>query len=512
MDSNNSKFSVIKNTLMICALSLASQYAMAGDYKDKTESSSTKAQNNQQLVNPPMDCNEDDFKTVTAMFPHSTTKEPDNLGFQSSTICEFNVWSWQMFLWLTQEDSNGDARFLNFETPYDVLNIESREVLKPNTGHNPFDETVQAGPDGILVDQNGNVVYYSQYLNPTYTQFIKDNNLTDPKAVQAFNANTSFPVNTLELKASWRIVEEGENVDNFFTIEHEIYGLKQKGSQFVIDVNNIRKEKLALVGFHIGGVVKGHPEMIWATFEHVKNSPYVTANFTPKTVVADAESGDYTFFDTNPPKSKPQLTNTYASCNKNYVNSPYMTLNKNTQKMQPVTQVCLQYQYGNVADYNLSKTDSVNKAIQASINTSTNILGYLNQYAQVQLNQEKDVWANYRQIGSIWFKATNALIPNQTFADDFINEKILAKLKQNNSKTKKKVGDQFLIGSLALSNSTIETYTQFASAENNCFRCHNTEQRLLGAELAPLKPMNINISHAFVNMYTWAQEIAAKKN
>ena len=492
------KFDAIKKILLLCCLLFTGFNAMAG-YGGKT----TAATN----------CNDYDKSNVNKFFPHSQTPEPDNENFKSDTICEFNVWSWQMFLWLTQEVGEGKTkqpRFLTFKSPYDVLNIESREVLKPSTGHDPFDEVVQAGPDGILVDQNNNVVYYSQYLNNDYIKFINTNNLTDPKAVQAFDAKATFPISALELKASWRIVEKGENTNDVFTMQHEVYGLKSKGNKIVIDANNIRTETLALVGFHIGGVVKDHPEMIWATFEHNKNAPIVPASFTPNTVIAD--KGDYTFFNTNPSKSTPQLTNTYASCNKNYINSPYMKLDKKAQKMQPVTQVCLQYKHGNMANYNLSTDDDINKAIQKQIVDTSEVLTYLNTLVAKNLNAEKDVWANYRQIGSIWFKPKNALVPGQNYADDFINQATLNKLKQDSSSTKVKVGSQLLIGSMALSNSTIETYTQFASTENNCFRCHNTSEKFIqssdGTQLTPLKPMNINISHAFMNIYTWAQEMA----
>lgn len=429
---------------------------------------------------------------IKTWFPHKDTPEPDSENFASGSICSFNAWSWQMFLWLTQK-VKGQPRFLSFETPYTVLNIESREVLKPSSGHSPFDETVQAGPDGILVDQNNNVVYYSQYLNSTFVDFLNDNNLTDPQAVQNFDPNTPFPVGSLELKASWRIVEPGEDTRDVFTTIHEIYGLKKQGAKFVIDTSNIRKERLALVGFHIGGVVKDHPEMIWSTFEHINNSPVVPADFTSDTVIAS--SGDFTFFNPNPGKSTPQLTNTYAGCNKNYIASPYMTLDKKTQKMSPITQVCLQYKYGNTANYDLSPTKSINESIRKNIAINDAGLKELNAIVKSNLSEEKDVWANYREIGSIWFRAKNALKPDMSLATDF-DEK----------------GNQLLIGSMMLSNSTIETYTQFASTENNCFRCHNTEQRLLqsssGKPLKPLKPMNLNISHAFVNIYTWSQEMA----
>ena len=42
------------------------------------------------------------------------------------------------------------------------------------------------------------------------------------------------------------------------------------------------QSKLAMVGMHVvGRAVKGHPEMIWATFEHVDNfAPNDTFSYT----------------------------------------------------------------------------------------------------------------------------------------------------------------------------------------------------------------------------------------
>ena len=445
-----------------------------------------------QSISAASDPCKEELPEIKTWFPHQDTPEPDSKNFSPNSICSFNAWSWQMFLWLTQ-DHRGKPRFLSFETPYDVLGIESREVLKPSAGHSPFDETVQAGPDGILVDKNGNVVYYSQYLNDDWVEFIESNNLTSPSAVQAFNPDTPFPAGALELKAAWKIVEAGEDVSDVFTMDYAVYGLKKQGAKFVIDTDNIRDVTLALVGFHIGGVVKNHPEMIWATFEHVKNAPIVPTTFNADTVIAS--SGDFTFFNPTPEKSTPQMTNTYASCNKNYVTSPYMKLNQATQKMSPVGQVCLQYEFGNAAVYNLSPTPSVNAIIQGTVDENDAGIKELNAIVRANLKKEGDVWANYREIGAIWFKTNKGLNPNMSLATDF-NDK----------------GNQLLIGSLMLSNPTIETFTQFTSTENNCFRCHNTEQRLLtsssGRLLDPLKPMNLNISHAFVNIYTWSQEMA----
>jgi hypothetical protein len=88
-------------------------------------------------------------------------------------------------------------------------------------------------------------------------------------------------------------------------------------------------------------------------------------------------------------------------------------------------------------------------------------------------------------VGAIWFRPSNALRPGDALDTDSL-----------------------FIGSLRLSNSTIETFTQDQSTMYSCFRCHNTRQRITSpASGAPgpggqsLPPKNINISHILVNGY-----------
>jgi hypothetical protein len=412
---------------------------------------------------------------VDGWFPHNQTPEPDSANFSSTTICNFHEWSWQMFLWLTQEVA-GEPRFLGFDSPNELLGSGNSEILMPRKGKSSqaqtFDEYLQAGTDGILVDQNGNAVYYSQYINDVFANFIKDNNLTDPATVRKFNPMTSFPVGTIELKASWKIVEPGEDTSGFFTMNSSVYGLANKGGKIVVDTGNIRNVELALVGFHIGGIVKGHPEMIWATFEQINNSPIVPVNFTPETVISTTDS---TFY---------KAGTTFSGCNVNYASSPYLKLDEATQKLTPVVQVCLQYEFGNSA-----KNDPI---LQPSVETNDSDVAQMNAAVMPRLKVANDVWANYREVGAIWFRAIDGLQPNMSLATDFDSS-----------------GKQLLIGSLKLSNSTIETFTQRQSTMNNCFRCHNTLQRFPPASnLVALPPLNLNISHAFMNIYFGSQQLA----
>ncbi len=408
-------------------------------------------------------------------FPHSKTPRPDDQAFKSSSNCEFHQWSWQMFLWLTQ-DFKGKPRFLSFQSPQSLLGMSSRSVqshLSRSGKPAALDEYLQAGTDGILVDHKGRAIYYSQYVNTVFADFIKKNNLTNPASVQKFNPDQSFDISTLELKASWKIVAKGEDVSDFFTMNTRVKKLVNQGGKIVVDEKSSEKVKVALVGFHIGGVVKGHPEMIWATFEQKSNAPNVPANPTPATVVSDK---DWLFYTAN---------TRYADCNVNPADSPALTLNEKTQVISPVTQVCRQFEFGNDPDNPVQKKDDMK--------TNDDNIASLNKDVHQYL-QSGDVWKNYYEVGAIWFLNQNQLKPGLSLATDGIGT------------------DQELTGSLKLSNATIETFTQTQSTMNNCFRCHNTEQRFPPiSTLDPLPALNINISHAFVNIYFWSQQRKSTK-
>src|SRR5690606_27258138 len=64
----------------------------------------------------------------------------------------------------------------------------------------------QAGPgQQILVDQAGNVVYYTGLLNEDFWNFVTANKLYELSALTGVSPTQDFPVNTVELKLAWRV-------------------------------------------------------------------------------------------------------------------------------------------------------------------------------------------------------------------------------------------------------------------------------------------------------------------
>ena len=145
------------------------------------------------LLSPAVSVAQSQCTAPSSWFPHSATPKPnDNADF--STNCDFHQWSWQMFLWLTQTTGpDGMLRFETFATPADLFattdktlatfaNLPERKVLRlsprstKSSGPTSLGEINQAESNGILVQPDGRAVYYSQYLNDVFYNFIRSRN------------------------------------------------------------------------------------------------------------------------------------------------------------------------------------------------------------------------------------------------------------------------------------------------------------------------------------------------
>lgn len=419
-------------------------------------------------------------------FPHDKTPKPSDSG-AFTTNCEFQQWSWQSFLWLTQTMPNGMLRFESFATPADLAvdnatlpafsarNAAPTLRLMPRTKKSDdpttLDEINQAGSQGLLIDQNGRAVYYSMYINDVFYEFVRKNGLYDPATFASAPDTMDFPVGAMELKASWKVVGAGENTDGFYTRKATVNKLTTKNGKVVVDPTQTEDVTVALVGLHIAGVVEGHPEFIWATFEQKQNAPTMSADMLNQMLHLNSDSSirafnkmpvsdkDWTFYKANTPVGQA-----------NFDNAGLVKLTDPTaQTLTPITNVYIQYAQGGGTDEN-----------QRNINT-------MNESVLEQLNDP--IWSNYYLGGAIWLKEPNALVPNSTQQD-------------------------LITGSKALSNSTMETFTQKVLSQNNCFQCHNTMQRFPdnpAIKVPPLQGMNLSVSHILVNNYFQRSQMMMQK-
>ncbi|HRQ63254.1 MAG TPA: hypothetical protein PKZ76_00060 [Xanthomonadaceae bacterium] len=407
------------------------------------------------------------------------TPFPDGEDFPNSSNCDFHQWSYQAFLWLLQPSSAEAGAPLNFETfadPGAVLKPGGPGTVpypgrSPSTGAKVLarvgkssnsvdaDDVFQAGPGNrVLVDQAGNVVYYSGLLNEPFWDFVVDESLFDLKSLLDIAPGTDFPVNAIELKVSWRVAATlvGGAPVKVFIPDAEAHFHTMPATVPLVEVvdgmvtDNTGKTQdvlLAMVGMHVVGVVKDHPEFIWATFEHKANAPD-----------CDAVPTGGSEPSTGLPWSLYTPNSTLAIQNQFDVNAP---LN--------VVSVCRLAPWGGGNAQNTANIEALNRSVAPHLAGS--------------------VWANYELIGAVW-----------TTGDGDIPGANGAPMRE---------GDQ-QIGSLGLANTSMETFTQDA----NCFACHNGGVHTVTVSAPGRAPSgqivaakHLNLSHFIVN-YQAAQQAA----
>src|SRR5207247_4329341 len=153
-------------------------------------------------------------------------------------------------------------------------------------------EQGQAGGDGVLEAQNGSLVYYVSMVNDVWAYFMtgtKDGGITPaptqfPTTQGQLNKvttfaqahNKTFPdANALavELKTAWVEASSLPNNAAGYVTMNAVIPTYNTSSPTLWTPNGSKNAKLAMVGMHVVGSAAGHPEMIWATFEHFGNSP-----------------------------------------------------------------------------------------------------------------------------------------------------------------------------------------------------------------------------------------------
>ena len=201
---------------------------------------------------------------------------------------------------------------------------------------------------------------------------------------------------------------------------------------------------LALVGIHIVGSTGsqnslntngGHPEMLWATFEHASNEPcpsYTYAKASGNGTMPDnSNAGAWVFCATNPTGTFNQAHMKLDAAGTGIIPVGGNTMSaSNTKRMMP---------------FGMPVSSAVSNSNLITINNSV----------RNRLTALGDIRANYIQVGTTWtvFGAS----PNG--------------------------GNQ--VGTNKLANMTMETY----QPNSNCFSCHSSNTTDVSFIFQPLKPL-----------------------
>jgi len=220
---------------------------------------------------------------------------------RNSTPEEAAQFAWETFLAINKDDPNGTGTLWeNYKEAYDIFLPEAKAPTpwgKPTASMAPPCETVKGGKvlrttskihpiisetnqavGGVLIDRNSNIVHYEVYMNQTMFEYVVQNQFYN--ALTQAGSKIEFPTGSMELKASWRILDESvDDISRYHTSKAIIY---------IPDSTSIRnddcipkavkdkmkicsEETVGLVGLHIVYKTPSNPHFTWITFEQVDN-------------------------------------------------------------------------------------------------------------------------------------------------------------------------------------------------------------------------------------------------
>jgi len=302
--------------------------------------------------------------------------------------------------------------------------------------------------------------------------------LTDAGMIAKLEPAVDYLAMAVELKSSWvdldsipianqnRYIQQVSNVPYY----QENYGNWVQ--------NGTVSKTLALVGMHVVGTVKDHPEMIWATYEHMENSPnaryaYQAADQSIKTaqdVSSTPSSGTWMFSD-----ATDVLANEETACLTNVGIIPahadsasqYTCVPKDdTTPVEAInsTNVVRAMPWGN------QPVTTTPTTLTSEITDTTSLIS-LNRSVQtaISANNIDDPRQYYFLSGAVWG------MPNA-----------IPTFPKNGS-----VPASELVGTDLLANSTMETFHQVTNG--GCFSCHGAD-----TPAAPTDKVNgVSVSHIF---------------
>lgn len=334
-------------------------------------------------------------------------------------------------------------------------------------------ESAQATQDGLIAT-NGSLVYYISMANDVYAYFcsgVYNNALNGAQfptdsiqrdSILAYAQKMGWPAPpdpnalAIELKTSWVETKGLSNLGSYITMDAIIPVYDTTNPNKWIPKGE-RKAQLALIGMHIVGSVAGHPEMVWATFEHRNNTPnasysYLDSSGNVQTQPADTGGG--WLLCTNAAGTPINVSHisagTTALGDTLAGKNNFMISQSNTLRTKPwgVTE-------GSVPNQENPSAAASNSQIIAINNAIYNML------------PGNDIRKNYFLIGATW-----------TFGGAAPN---------GSAYTSTDTTPGVAIGTSQLANSTMETYFQFGptyTSYGSCFGCHNSKSSLAPAALS----------------------------
>jgi hypothetical protein len=452
--------------------------------------------------------------------------------------CPFYRGAWQSFLFALQPDAKGVPALASYPTIDTVFTPSA-----PLPASRSFlGDIKQAGGRQILIDQNGNSLYYGIHVNQAYADFIAANGLQTAAALRAYpndpvKSQLTFPAGVVEFKSAWQIVEgnTAAQAANFVSLTTTVPTLSQDPVTHVIveDRNNPRTVTVRLLALHVVFTLPGHPEFVWSTFEH--STGMSTGN--PDSIATDGQRDVAPVAGDNPVDTDPSNHNNTRTVD----TSDYILYKANTPAnlgniaRNEATDLALDpaTQKFHLTDGSLAQT-SVYRLFPGSKSDTTDQdddITSLNHNVEALFSAKAgaldptDQRGNYRLVGAQWMDKPMFFKVNVTMQNDATSPllsdhmerqgstvvtvpaltlaQLTAGIQANGTEPQSTVS--ILGGEDRLSSTAMESFTQAADSFPNCLTCHNTEavtangipvnRDKTGTPVQLLGPGGLNVSH-----------------
>jgi hypothetical protein len=423
--------------------------------------------------------------------------------------CGFYKPAWQNFLYITQLEG-GALTFESYPTIADVFGPPATSMfaakspgrlsLAPRALKGSNDPTTdgpgragannpaiinagvrQAGLNGLLIDQNGRPIFYAIHVNEAFAAFIRQKQLTTKAAVQSADPELAFPKGAVELKSAWQVVPDNNVPANYIARPASVPVLKRFGDKVEVDSTAPpRNVTVALLAIHVVFVLDGHPEFIWATFEHIDANG--TRDLAPAAGALPSDENGFPGGMDGPVNVRNfplYKADTAASAANQFIAEATMASSFD-EATQSFTRTGAALQTSIYRIFPGSKTTEPKEDDDISdLNSSMRSL-----FAS---NAPNDVRQNYQLVGAVWLDK-----PETSFA---VNKKFANPAGMSTDDPAAVVAGEDGLSSMAM-----ESFTQNSFV--NCFSCHDTRavKDLSGNVL--LNPKKLNVSHIlskFVN-------------
>jgi hypothetical protein len=420
--------------------------------------------------------------------------------------CPFYRGGWQNFLRATQPDENGipAIRF------YPTIDTTFKPTKPYGANRAWLGGIKQAGQREILIDQNGKTLYYGIHINQAFVDFVKANHLETADAIRKADPRLFFPAGVVEFKSAWQEVPDNDpSLKDYIWLKAPVATLKQVNGDIVEDANNPREITVRLLALHVVFTLPGHPEFIWATFEHSTGSPDTKSADRKRDV---APTGGVNPLDNDPNNQNDETVvceDDHLLCRKGTkANQGNRAIPLGELKLDEKTQTFPGQQTSVYRMFPASKSNTID-ADDAITSLNHNVEAIFAAAQSAGKLSPKDKRMHYRLVGAQWMDKPaefaldrplqNDLTSPYTALKDDTGRDFVTSIREEGSDSILSI----LAGEDRLSSTAMESFTQAPDAFPNCFSCHNTQavtakgvpvdKDRLGVKL--LDPKLINVSH-----------------